>query len=96
MGYVNIIGQAEELPPAEALEHWDPMMNMFYPEGSGKGEGRFSVFRLKPQRLELVSDRLGVDSSASAAWTPPALTLAPEPVEGATDATSDGCLWVAE
>ena len=70
IGYVNLIGTAERLPPDEALQHWETRQLAFYPEGHDEGRGRFSVWRLTPTRMELISMRLGVDSASHSDWRP--------------------------
>ena len=76
IGYVSIIGTAERLPPNEAVAHWEARQLAFYPEGHADGKGRYSVWRIRPTRMELISIRLGVDSASHRDWRPLALDWA--------------------
>ena len=70
IGYVNVIGEAEQVPPAEAVSMWVPRQRLFFPEGHADGKGRFTVFRVRPRRLEMISMRRGIDSAEHADWRP--------------------------
>ena len=75
IGYVSLSGTVVELSPEQAKSYWKDRMIHFIAEGPQGSEGRYTVLKLLPTQLELISLRLGLDTVHHESWEPWRLIL---------------------
>jgi general stress protein 26 len=72
-GYVTLLGEASVVSdPAEKAKRWKPDWKAFYSD-ENRGPD-YLLIRVRPQRIEIVSGKLGIASSPDA-WGPAILDL---------------------
>ncbi|HEY0672063.1 MAG TPA: pyridoxamine 5'-phosphate oxidase family protein [Longimicrobiales bacterium] len=74
MAYVTILGRAQLVNDAkEKQSRFKPEWSAFYPER----DRDYTLIKVVPERLELISERDGVGFTDAASWRPPVVDFRP-------------------